>query len=39
MRAHATRLHCDMKEAMGLGDEGLVELQQTLRRLTAGVRG
>ena len=37
LRVHAARLHCDMKEAMALGDAGLVELQQTLRRLTASV--
>lgn len=37
MRVHATRLHCDMKDAMALGDARLVELQQTLRRLTASV--
>jgi DNA-binding MarR family transcriptional regulator len=38
LRAHADRLHCDMKEAMGLGDDGLAALQQALRALTAGVR-
>lgn len=37
MRSHAARLHCDMKDAMGLGDEGLIALQRALRSLTANV--
>ena len=37
LRTHATKIHCDMKEAMGLGDAGLVALQATLRTLTANV--
>ncbi len=37
LRAHANRLHCDMKEAMGLGDDGLAALQRALRSLTASV--
>lgn len=37
LRMYATRLHCDMKEAMALGDTGLAQLQQQLRRLTASV--
>lgn len=37
LRTHATTLHCDMKDAMGLGDDGLVALQQVLRALTSSV--
>ena len=37
MRSHAARLHCDMKDAMGLGEDGLAALQKALRSLTANV--
>lgn len=37
LRSHGERLHCDMKAAMGLGDDGLAALQQVLRQLTASV--
>ena len=37
LRTHATKLHCDLKEAMGLGDAGLAALQATLRTLAANV--
>jgi DNA-binding MarR family transcriptional regulator len=37
LRAHATKIHCDMKEALGLDDAGLAALQTTLRVLTANV--
>lgn len=37
LRRHAGRLHCDMKDAMGLGDEGLAALQKALRSLTTNV--
>ena len=37
LSSHASRIHCGMKEAMGLDDAGLAALQQTLRLLTASV--
>jgi DNA-binding MarR family transcriptional regulator len=37
LRVHASRIHCDMKDAMGLDDAGFAALQETLRALTAGV--
>jgi len=37
MRSHATKIHCDMKEAMGLDDAQFAALQATLRELTEGV--
>lgn len=37
LRVHAAKVHCDMKEAMGLDDAGLAALQATLRVLTANV--
>jgi MarR family transcriptional regulator, organic hydroperoxide resistance regulator len=37
LRGHADRLHCDMKAAMGLGDDGLAALQRALREVTASV--
>ena len=39
LRAHASRIHCNMKEAMGIDDAGLAALQATLRLLTANVAG
>ena len=39
LREHASRIHCNMKEAMGLDDAGLAALQDTLRALTASVDG
>lgn len=37
LRRHATRIHCDMKEAIGLDDVQFGVLQATLRALTANV--
>lgn len=37
LRAHATKIHCDMKEAMGMDDTGVAALQKTLRVLTANL--
>lgn len=37
LRVHATQIHCDMKDALGLDESVFVELQQTLRTLTARV--
>ena len=37
LRAHASRIHCDMKDALALSEEEFVGLQQTLRTLTARV--
>ena len=37
LRSHATKVHCDMKQAMGLDDAGLAALQATLRAMTASV--
>ena len=38
LRVHATKIHCDMKAAMGLDDAGLKALQETLRVMTANVK-
>ncbi|MDN4175390.1 MarR family transcriptional regulator [Nocardioides sp. SOB77] len=38
LRVHATRIHCDMKDALGLDEDEFVALQQTLRLLTSRVR-
>ena len=35
LRAHAAEIHCDMKQALGLGEDEFVALQRTLRFLTA----
>uniref|UniRef100_UPI00286DA2EE MarR family winged helix-turn-helix transcriptional regulator n=1 Tax=Nocardioides sp. TaxID=35761 RepID=UPI00286DA2EE len=37
LREHANRIHCDMKEALGLSDQEFTDLQGTLRTLTARV--
>jgi DNA-binding MarR family transcriptional regulator len=37
LRQHATRIQCDMKEAMGLDAEGFAALQATLQLLTTRV--
>lgn len=37
MRAHATRLHCDMKDAMGFDDEQLARLQAILKGMEANL--
>ncbi len=37
LRAHAERIQCDMKEAMGLDADEFSKLQATLQRLTANV--
>lgn len=37
LKENALKIHCDMKQAMGLGDEGLRALQATLRVLTGNV--
>lgn len=37
LRTHAEKIHCDMKDAMGLDDAGFAALQATLRALTNGV--
>ena len=34
LRQHATRIHCDMKEALGLDEQQFTALQSTLRLLT-----
>lgn len=37
LRIHATRIHCDMKDALALGEQEFAELQDTLRTLTSRV--
>ena len=37
LRKHATKIHCDMKEAMGLDAQQFAALQATLQKLTATV--
>lgn len=37
LRVHASRIHCDMVEAMGLDADRTAALQATLRELTASV--
>lgn len=37
LRTHATRIHCDMKDALGLDVAEFAALQQTLRALTSRV--
>lgn len=37
LRVHASRLHCDMTDAIGLDPEEFASLQRTLRTLTANV--
>ena len=37
LRQHAERIHCDMKDQLGLGEQEFQELQSTLRLLTARV--
>lgn len=37
LRTHATRIHCDMKDALALGDQEFSDLQHTLRTLTTRV--
>jgi len=37
LRVHAHKIHCDMKEAIGLDDAQFEALQATLRALTANV--
>ena len=37
LRAHATRIHCDMKALLGLDDAEFDALQKTLRMLSARV--
>lgn len=37
LRSHATKIHCDMKAAIGLDDAEFSALQETLRDLTANV--
>lgn len=37
LRAHANRIHCDMKDALALDEEEFAALQLTLRALTARV--
>ncbi len=37
LRAHATRIHCDMKDALALDEEQFTGLQHTLRALTMRV--
>ena len=38
LRRHASRIQCDMKDVMGLGEQEFVDLQETLRMLAARVR-
>lgn len=35
LRTHSTRIHCDMKDALGLDESQFEALQATLRKLTA----
>ncbi len=37
LRGHAHRIHCDMKDALGLDEEQFLALQTTLRTLTSRV--
>ena len=37
LREHATRIHCDMKAAIGLDDDQFVALQAALRGVTTNV--
>ncbi len=37
LRAHANRIHCDMKDALALDDQEFSDLQHTLRTLTTRV--
>ena len=37
LREHATQIHCDMKQAIGLDDDQFTALQASLRALTANV--
>jgi len=37
MRVHATKIHCDMKDALGLDEARFASLQATLRDLTANI--
>jgi MarR family transcriptional regulator, organic hydroperoxide resistance regulator len=37
LRIHATKIHCDMKEAMGVSAAQLAALQATLHELTASL--
>lgn len=37
LRRHAERIHCDMKDQLGLGEQEFQELQSTLRLLTSRV--
>lgn len=37
LRVHATRIHCDMKAALGMDDTEFAALQSTLRGLTANL--
>jgi DNA-binding MarR family transcriptional regulator len=39
LREHASRIHCDMKDAIGLDEDDFAALQQTLRTLTGRVTG
>lgn len=39
MSAHATKIHCDMKELIGFDAEQFAALQATLRLLTGNVTG
>lgn len=37
LRVHATRIHCQMKDALALDEQEFTDLQHTLRTLTARV--
>lgn len=37
LRSHGTRIQCDMKDALALGEQEFTDLQHTLRALTARV--
>ncbi len=37
LRVHAKQIHCDMKDALGLDEDGFMALQATLRELTSRV--
>ncbi len=37
IRVHAKQIHCDMKDALGLDEDGFIALQATLRGLTSRV--
>lgn len=37
LRVHAERIHCDMRDALGLDEAGMAAIQSALRAMTASV--